>query len=545
MTAVPHPMNAAGHLCIGGVDALDIAHEFQTPVIVYDVADIRSRARAFRAAFDAEGVAYQVAYASNALSIIAMYQVMLEEHLCVDAVSAGELFTALHAGVPAERVHFHGNNKSDGEMRYALQAGVGCFVVDSMREVQRLPQIAAEVFELSPTTTDTSAATTTHVAKIKTTVKDTGTNGARVVTPLSSTSPPASPLSPGAARRVVRVLLRVAPGVTAHTHEYNTTGQVDSKFGLDVASGQATQAYHALQAHPHVQVIGLHCHIGSQIFQSAGHVSAALRLMALMDSWGMTACVLNVGGGFGVRYTQDDTPLPLPDYIHAIVSAVKAYVASSSSSLIEVPAFWIEPGRSLISEAGTTLYTVSSQKVVPGVRTYLTVDGGMSDNIRPVTCQAVYRAALAGKMKVPADHTYTIVGNLCESGDQLIHSAVLPEAEEGDVLSVFCTGAYCYAMASNYSKLCRPAVVFVEMGKATVVVRRESLDDLIRNELSLPSGLPASDDDIIIADMLAHVRSLFRCGCCISLPSFLAFIAFSALLFSAFCPLPPPLPASG
>ncbi|KPA74948.1 putative bacterial-type diaminopimelate decarboxylase [Leptomonas pyrrhocoris] len=204
--------------------------------------------------------------------------------------------------------------------------------------------------------------------------------------------------------------------------------------------------------------------------------------MALMDSWGMTECVLNVGGGYGVRYTADDAPLPLSAYIEAIVTAVKEYVAAATSR-IKVPAFWIEPGRSLVSEAGTTLYTAGSQKVVPGVRTYLAVDGGMSDNIRPVTYQAVYSAALANKMNAPADHTYNVVGKLCESGDQLIRDVALPAAEEGDVVAVFCTGAYCYAMASNYNKMCRPAVVFAEDGAAKLVVRRESPEDLIRNEL--------------------------------------------------------------
>lgn len=479
MAALQHTVNEAGHLTICGVDAVDLAREFHTPVIVYDVADIRQRARAFRRAFEAEGVAYQVAYASKALSILAVYQVMLQEQLYVDVVSGGELYTALQAGVPAERIHFHGNNKSEAEMLYALEAQVGCFVVDNMREVERLPLLAAKVFGLPCV----DAAKSEAAGSVK--CDEASINAAENKLRSSSASVPSSPSADPATSepRVVHVLLRVAPGVTAHTHAHNTTGQVDSKFGLDIASGQATQAYHALAAHPHVHVMGLHCHIGSQIFQVAGYVLAAQRLMALMDSWGMSACVLNVGGGYGVRYTAEDSTLPLQAYVHAIVTAAKAYVASVNSQL-QVPAFWIEPGRSLVSEAGTTLYTVGSTKVVPHVRTYLAVDGGMSDNIRPVAYQAVYSAALANKMTAPADHKYNVVGKLCESGDQLIRDAVLPEAREGDVLAVFCTGAYCYAMASNYNRMCRPAIVFVEDGSAKLVVRRESPEDLVRNELS-------------------------------------------------------------
>lgn len=505
MSAIEHPINEAGHLTIGGVDAVTIAREFQTPVIVYDVADVRRRARAFHAAFAAAGVSYQIAYASKALSILAMYQVVLQENLYVDVVSGGELFTALQAGVPAARIHFHGNNKSDAEMRYGLMAGVGCFVVDNMREVARLPTLAAEVFGLTPKDAtgfsahgereenemkdvEQSAVQSNNRNNIDRTSNtcDTPVEGVSAF-PAGQRPSPASPPSNVSLslppQRVVRVLLRVAPGVTAHTHAHNTTGQVDSKFGLDIASGQATEAFHTLSHFAHVQVIGLHCHIGSQIFQAAGHVSAAQRLLSLMDSWKMTSCVLNVGGGYGVRYTTDDKPLPLGDYVHAIVAAAQAYRREHPSQL-ELPSFWIEPGRSLVSEAGTTLYTVGSQKTVPGVRTYLAVDGGISDNIRPVTYQAVYSAALANRMAAaPADHTYNVVGKLCESGDQLIRDAVLPEARDGDILAVFCTGAYCYAMASNYNKMCRPAIVFAENGAAKLVVRRETPLDLIRNEL--------------------------------------------------------------
>lgn len=467
---LPHPTNHAGHLVVGGADAVDIAHTYGTPVMVYDVADIRTRARAFREAFAEQGVDFQVAYASKALSILAIYQVAVAEGLYIDVVSGGELFTALRAGVPADRVHFHGNNNGESELRYALASGIGCVVVDSMREVELLPRLALEVWAAADAEAGAAAATT-----------GANTAGSEPAAAQARALPASRVL-----RVLLRVLLRVAPGVTAHTHEHNTTGQVDSKFGLDIASGQAAQAFKQLSAQPHVRVLGLHCHIGSQIFSTAGHGAATTRLMHLMDDWGMQSCVLNVGGGFGVRYTAADTPLPLREYVSVFVGAAKEFVAARQRrgpGGVQVPTFWIEPGRSLVSEAGTTLYTVGAQKVVPDVRTYIAVDGGMSDNMRPVTYQAIYSAALANRMCEPADNTYTVVGKLCESGDQLIHDAKLPAVQEGDVLAVFCTGAYCYSMASNYNKMCRPAIVFVEDGQPRLVVRRETPEDLIQNEL--------------------------------------------------------------
>lgn len=444
--------NEKGHLLLGGLDAVDVAHQFRTPVMVYDVEQIRNRARAYKAAFEKHGVRYQIAYASKALSILAIYRVMMQEGVNVDVVSGGELYTALQAGVPSSRIHFHGNNKSPEELVQALEANIGCFVVDSFRELDLLQHLTSE------------------------------------------------------RKQRIRVLLRVAPGVTAHTHEYNITGQVDSKFGFDIQSGQASEAYARLKDNAYIHVAGVHCHIGSMIFATEGYTVAVNRLLDLVRAWRLEDYVLNVGGGYGVRYTTEDTPLTTETYIDAIVNAARAYVtrqqqqqqeeevqqaATPSSNGLQggsayrmaMPEFWIEPGRSLVCAAGTTLYTIGATKSIPGIRDYVAVDGGMSDNIRPVMYQAKYTAVVADRATEPASHTYTVVGKLCETGDQLIRDAKLTDVHAGDVLAVFCTGAYGYSMASNYNRVCRPAVVFVERGEARVVVQRESYADLVRNDV--------------------------------------------------------------
>lgn len=491
-------VNDANHLCVGGSDAVQLARTYGTPLIVYDVDCIRRNVRAFKVAFQKHTAqppclsSFQVAYASKALSIAAIYEVMMQEGVSVDVVSGGELFTALRAGIPGEKIHFHGNNKSLDEIRFALSSGVGCFVVDNFEEIETLKRLSREVLgsNMDPHPRDSQK---------------------------------------------VRVLLRVSPGVVAHTHEHIATGQVDSKFGLDINSGQASQAFRLLRGEPHLQVVGLHCHIGSQIFSTEGHRLAVRRLLDLAVDWDLLApavrsdgdivssshgdpkaghapFVLNVGGGFGIRYTDDDTPLPCAEFVDAIVDTVQAYIdgvnakrraeASSAYEDVPFPELWIEPGRSLVGEAGTTIYTVGTHKHIPGVRHYLSVDGGMSDNIRPVLYQAEYACALANRMRTPADEpedTFTIVGKLCETGDMLIKNASLPaNTQAGELLAVFCTGAYGYSMASNYNRTCRPAVVFVEEGRAPqLVVRRETYEDLVSHDLSYvnPESEPMTAGD--------------------------------------------------
>ena len=425
-------INDLGVLQIGQVDTVELAKIYGTPLFVYDTSLIRQRARAFIQTFKKANVKAEVAYASKAFSSIAMYQLAAEENLSLDVVSGGELFTAIRAGFPVERIHFHGNNKSDEEIMFAITSKIGCIVVDNFHEIDRLKAIASEQ------------------------------------------------------NVEVRILLRVTPGIEAHTHDYITTGQADSKFGFDLMNGQADQAFQSVKDHPSIHLLGMHCHIGSQIFDTVAFSLAAKKLMNKMKDWHQKddfICeVLNLGGGFGIRYTEEDDPLEPSVYVEDMIKTIRDELSKVDYPMPEI---WIEPGRSLVGDAGTTLYTIGSQKEIPSTRTYLDVDGGMSDNIRPALYQARYDAAIANNMLSTADTTYTVAGKCCESGDKLIEEINLPKANAGDYLAVFCTGAYGYSMASNYNRLAKPAVVFVENGNHRLVIKRESLEDLIRLDVSL------------------------------------------------------------
>ena len=425
-------VNKNGHLEIGGVDAVELANQFGTPLYVYDVALIRERARGFTQAFKEQNINAQVAYASKAFSTIAMVQLAEEEGLSLDVVSGGELYTAIAAGFPVDRIHFHGNNKSREELEMALEYKIGCIVIDNFYEIELLKLIT----------------------------KEKNTN--------------------------VKVLLRVTPGIEAHTHDYIMTGQEDSKFGFGLQNGQAEDALKAVLDCENLEVLGLHCHIGSQIFETTGFLVAASKIMEMLHTWkqewSFEAKVLNLGGGFGIRYTKEDEPLHPSKYVVEIIKEVKKLANEYSLSMPEI---WIEPGRSLVGDAGITLYHVGSSKEVPGIRKYLAIDGGMSDNIRPALYQAKYEAVLANKPLAEVKQTVSIAGKCCESGDMLIWDLPLPEAEDDDILAVFCTGAYGYSMANNYNRLPRPAVVFVENGNATLVVKRETYEDLVRQDLPL------------------------------------------------------------
>jgi diaminopimelate decarboxylase len=425
-------VNSKGNLEIGGVDAIELAGEFGTPLYVYDVALMRERARGFKQTFEEQNVKAQVAYASKAFSTIAMLQLAEEEGLSLDVVSGGELYTAITAGFPVEKIHFHGNNKSREELEMALDTKVGCIVVDNFYELELLKTICME-----------------KNAKVS-------------------------------------ILLRVTPGIEAHTHDYILTGQEDSKFGFDLQNGQAEEALKIALRFKNFDVLGIHCHIGSQIFETTGFLLAARKIVAKMHTWknelSFEATVLNLGGGFGIRYTSDDEPMLPSQYVSEIIKEVKSLMEQYS---MKMPEIWIEPGRSLVGDAGTTLYQIGSSKEVPGVRKYLAVDGGMSDNIRPALYQAKYEAVLANKPLAKINETVSIAGKCCESGDMLIWDLPLPETGEDDLLAVFCTGAYGYSMANNYNRLPRPAVVFVENGSARLVVKRETYEDLIRLDLPL------------------------------------------------------------
>lgn len=425
-------VNARGHLEIGGLDTVELAEQFGTPLYVYDVALIRERARGFKQTFENLGVTAQVAYASKAFSSIGMVQLVDEEGLSLDVVSGGELYTAIAAKFPVERIHFHGNNKSKEELEMALKYKIGCIVVDNFYELELLESVCESM--------------------------DTNT----------------------------KILLRVTPGVEAHTHEYITTGQADSKFGFDLQNGQAEKALTIALASSRMEVLGLHCHIGSQIFETAGFLIAAQKIFEKLNEWKESLAfeseVLNLGGGFGIRYTNEDQPLPAAQYVAEIIEEVQKQVEKYAMNMPEI---WIEPGRSLVGDAGTTLYKVGSRKEVPNIRQYVAVDGGMSDNIRPALYQAKYEAVLANRALETTCETVSIAGKCCESGDMLIWDIPLPKPGSDDLLAVFCTGAYGYAMANNYNRIPRPPVVFVENGQAKLVVKRETYEDLIRMDLSI------------------------------------------------------------
>ncbi|BFJ01909.1 diaminopimelate decarboxylase [Priestia megaterium] len=423
-------INKQGHLEIGGVDTVKLASNFGTPLYVYDVALIRQRARGFKETFEKHGVKAQVAYASKAFSTIAMVQVVHEEGLSLDVVSGGELYTALAADFPKERIHFHGNNKSRAELEMAIKEDVGCIVVDNFYEIALLQEITEQYQKKMP------------------------------------------------------VLLRLTPGIEAHTHDYILTGQEDSKFGFDLQNGQADEAVRLVQNSKGLELLGIHCHIGSQIFETTGFIMATQKLFAKMKEWKQriefVPQVLNLGGGFGIRYTEEDQPIPVSQYVEVIIEEVKK---QSKQLEVEIPEIWIEPGRSLVGDAGTTLYSIGSRKHVPNVREYVAIDGGMNDNIRPALYQAKYEAVIANRMDDESDELVSIAGKCCESGDMLMWDVHLPKANPDDLLAMFCTGAYGYSMASHYNRLPKPAVVFVEDGEAQLVVKRETYEDIVKNDV--------------------------------------------------------------
>lgn len=423
-------INDKGHLEIGGCDVTDLAKQFGTPLYIVDEELVRRRAREFMEAFRRSGLRHQVAYASKAFCVMAMCRVAEEEGMSLDVVSDGELYTALQAGFPAERIHFHGNNKTPEEIGMALDAGIGCFVVDNFAELHLLNAIA------------------------------------------------------GGKGKQVNVLLRITPGVEAHTHDYISTGQQDSKFGFDLGNGTAFRAIETAVGLPNLRLLGVHSHIGSQIFEVEGFRMAVEKVGAfaieVRDRLNVTFPVINLGGGFGIRYVEGDTPLPVGEYVKAISDAI---ITSCKGADYPLPEIWIEPGRSIIGDAGTTLYTIGSSKDIPGVRKYIAVDGGMTDNPRPALYESKYEAVLANRANESLSEVVSVAGKCCESGDMLIWDLKLPEARSGDLLAVFCTGAYNYAMASNYNRIRRPAVVFVRDGQADLVVARESYRDIVGNDI--------------------------------------------------------------
>ncbi|MDR3564102.1 MAG: diaminopimelate decarboxylase [Negativicutes bacterium] len=423
-------INGKGHLEIGGCDATQLAKEFGTPLYVMDEAALRRNCRDYVQSFQKHYPNSEVIYASKVFSTMAMCRLVEEEGMGLDVVSGGELHTALASGFPAGRIYFHGNNKSPEELEMGLEARIGRFVVDNFYELELLNEIARQ-----------------HKTKAK-------------------------------------ILLRLSPGIDAHTHHYIKTGMIDSKFGLAIANGQALMGVEKALSMKNLELKGIHCHIGSQIFDLHSFREAADTMVAfvkeLKNRTGFVCEELNLGGGLGIYYTEDDAPQPIEQLAATIATAVKEAAAQHGVTL---PKIIVEPGRSIVGEAGVTLYTIGSVKEIPGIRKYVAVDGGMTDNPRPALYQAKYEAALANKMNIPTEEMVSIAGKCCESGDMLIWDIELPRVQAGDTLVVSSTGAYNYSMASNYNRNLKPAVVFAQNGAAEVVVKRETFDDLLRNDV--------------------------------------------------------------
>lgn len=420
-----------GHLTIGGCDAVKLAQQYQTPLYVMDEQTIRNNCRLYRDSIDQfyEGRGL-VLFASKAFSAKEMYRIAMEEGLGADVVSGGELFTALSVNFPVEKIYFHGNNKTRSELEMAVSAGIGHIVVDNLEELELLDQIA-------------------------------GTAGVKQ-----------------------RVMFRIKPGVEAHTHEFIKTGHIDCKFGVALENGEALDFAKKIKGKNNLELRGIHCHIGSQIFDEKPFLLAAERMMdfaaQIQDVLGISIKEINLGGGFGIRYTDKDHPLAYQEYMAEIAAEMKR-IASQRG--MELPFVLLEPGRSIVGEAGVTLYTVGSVKEIPGVRTYVSVDGGMVDNPRYILYQAEYEMLLANKADQPKNSCVTVAGKCCETGDLLGENIKIQTPCAGDTLAVLSTGAYNYSMASNYNRIPRPPVVMVNNGTSRLVVRRESYEDLVRNDL--------------------------------------------------------------
>jgi diaminopimelate decarboxylase len=419
----------AGRLAVGGVSLPDLADEFGTPLYVYDEQTIRDRCRAYKTAFDQHYPNSRVVYAGKAFLAPSLIQIIKDEGLWLDVVSGGELYVALQSGFPAERITFHGNNKTPDELRMALDAGIGEIVIDNFYEIEVLNDLLAG--------------------------RQSG----------------------------VDALLRLNPGIDTHTHDYRKTGIVDSKFGLLIETGDAARAVEQIVAVPGINLRGYHIHLGSQIFEIEPYqaaVESLFRFAAEMrDEHGVVPDQISPGGGLGIQYESTDPDASIEAFARTVADATRA---GAEAMGIDLPELVVEPGRSIIGPAGVALYRVGSIKDIPGVRRYVCVDGGMADNIRPPLYDAVYEAELANRND-GEESTVTIAGKYCESGDVLIRDATLTSPESGDLIAIPASGAYCLAMASNYNMALRPAVVMVHNGDTTVMQRRERYEDLLARDM--------------------------------------------------------------
>ncbi|NJP11821.1 MAG: diaminopimelate decarboxylase [Leptolyngbyaceae cyanobacterium RU_5_1] len=423
-------VNSKDTLEIGGCDVTDLVQKFGSPLYILDEETLRAACRQYRQGF----VRYypgesQVLYASKAWNCLAVCAIAASEGLGIDICSGGELYTALQAGVDPGKIYLHGNNKSRSELQFAVESGC-TIVVDNWLELKTLVGIQSE--------------------------------------------------------KPIRIMLRLTPGIECHTHDYIRTGHLDSKFGFD--PNQMDELFAFISQQSTLACIGLHAHIGSQIFELQPHTdlgSVMVRWLSKASHYGLPVTELDVGGGLGICYNEADDPPSIDEWVKVVVASI---VAACQEQQVPLPKLLCEPGRSLIGSACVTAYTIGSQKVVPNIRTYLAVDGGMSDNPRPITYQSICRAVVANRMSAPFTQTVTIAGKHCESGDILIKDIELPNAQPGDILTISATGAYNYSMSSNYNRIPRPAAVLVGAGEANLIIQRETYSDLIYQDC-LPERL--------------------------------------------------------
>ena len=424
-------VNEKGHLTVSGTDTVDLAAEYGTPLYVMDEEMVRKNCRRFNDSMKKfYGEKGEVHYAGKAFSCMEMCRIVASEGIGLDAVSIGELYTALKAGFPMEKIGFHGNNKTDAELEFAVENGVGHIIVDNISELQRLEAIAA----------------------------DKG--------------------------RKPAVMFRIKPGIDAHTHDFVKTGQIDSKFGFALETGEAFEAVKEALNCGNLTLAGLHCHIGSQIFDIAPFEEAAKVMLGFIAKikaeLGYEVPGLNLGGGFGIKYMEKDDPQPFEVFLERVSAVVKSECEKLG---LTQPFMYIEPGRSIAAPAGLTLYTVGARKEIPNIRTYISVDGGMADSPRYILYKSEHEAIVANKANEERTEKVTIAGKCCESGDLIGENMSLQHAESGDIIAVCATGAYNYSMSSNYNRLQKPAVVFVNKGTSRIAVKRETLDDIIRNDV--------------------------------------------------------------
>ena len=424
-------LNYQNHLSIGGVDVVELVKTYQTPLYVMDESKIRKQCQTFMASFKHKNVQTEVIYASKAFLNIAIAELIHEEGLSLDVVSGGEMFTAITAGFPASKIYFHGNNKSVDEIKLALKHQVGTIVLDNSDEFERISSIIS---------------------------KD----------------------------QKIRIMLRINPGIDAHTHEYIRTTKNDSKFGVSIFDPKTLFLIQSIHNHPSFEFVGFHSHIGSQIFETNSFKELAttnLKYIAHMKKQlGIEVKELNLGGGFGAHYTDEDKPFSLESFLPQLLDTIDMI---SKELDIETPKVIIEPGRAIVAEAGYTLYTISGTKETFGGKNFVFTDGSMADHLRTALYQAKYHAAIGNRIHDKVEKNYTVTGKACESGDIIIKDIMLPVPKENDILVVYSTGAYHYSMSSNYNRLLKPAVVFVSNGKSKLVVKRETYEDLIRNDLRL------------------------------------------------------------